>query len=75
MRVRGGYNYKHNTQHTHIWLGGGVRFPSVLGVAVTLLCFFPYPCGWRGAVKPDSANSPRTGNPQVRHDSRAPGPC
>jgi hypothetical protein len=32
---------------------------QLFGVAVTLLCFFPYTCGWRGAVKPDLADSPR----------------
>jgi hypothetical protein len=38
---------------------GRGSIPQLFGVAVTLLCFFSYTCGRRGAVKPDSNQSPK----------------
>ena len=49
----------HTCIHIHIyWLGGGVRFPSFFGVAVTFLCFISYTCARQGTIKPDASQFP-----------------
>jgi hypothetical protein len=50
---------KHCRSRKREGVRGGVRFPSFLGVAVTLQCFFSYTCGRRGAIKSDSSPFPK----------------
>jgi hypothetical protein len=45
--------------HTYILVMGWGSIAQLFGFAVTLLCFFPYTRGRRGAVKPDSNQSPK----------------